>query len=279
MTKLSLLLPVYRNDDPDHLEEAITSVTTQTRLPEELVIVQDGPIPQSVDNIIERWQHNSDIIIRRVLLENNSGLGTALRVGMQHCKGEYVARMDADDIAVPFRLEKQVEYLNENPNIDIVGGFISEFEEDADETLALRKVPTDHNNIAEMARFRSPFNHGTVVMRREAVISAGNYRSVDRMEDWDLWSRMLQKGATGANLPEVLLNVRAGDKLYKRRGGWEYTREEIRQQLDFFRRGFITLPQFLRNMALRVPLRFVPNSLRAVIYKRFGRFQNEVTDS
>jgi len=268
---LSVLLPVYRNDHPEHLETSINSIVTQTRQPEELVIVQDGPIPDSLDEVVRNSKIESDLAVKIVRLERNSGLGTALRVGMRHCESEYVARMDADDLAVPHRFETQMNFLESNPEIDIVGSYITEFADSSEETLALRKVPTDHESIAKMARFRSPFNHGTVVLRRDMAMKAGNYRTVDRMEDWDLWSRMLLAGALGANIPEVLLKVRAGESLYERRGGWEYAREEIRQQVDFLRREFVTSGQFVRNLLLRVPLRCLPNSARGIIYKRFAR--------
>jgi hypothetical protein len=94
------------------------------------------------------------------------------------------------------------------------------------------------------------------------------------MEDWDLWGRMLRNGAEAANLDTVVLKVRAGDALYGRRGGLEYAREEVRQQIDFLRNGFVTPVQAARNVGLRVLIRLVPNFVRAAIYQRFARHHN-----
>jgi hypothetical protein len=179
--------------------------------------------------------------------------------------------MDADDISVPSRFERQIGFLKENPDIDIVGGYIEEFDTDPNYPIARREVPPTHEGIEQMARFRSPMNHGTVMFNKEAVLHAGNYRAVDRMEDYDLWIRMLIDGATFANIPEVLVKVRAGEEMYGRRGGWEYAREEIRTQIEFYRREFTPFPVFLFNIFTRTFLRLIPDTIRREIYQRISR--------
>lgn len=268
---LSVVLPTYARDTPDHLDLAIESVVEQTRPPQEVTIVRDGPIPPALESVIEKWSVADHAPITQVSLKENRGLGAALREGVKQCKHEYVARMDADDVSVPQRFERQTGFLAKNPDIDIVGGYIAEFVDDPSNTVSCREVPTEHETIDRMARFRSPFNHGSVIFRKSAAISVGNYRAVDRMEDWDLWARMLLDGALTANVPDVLVRVRAGDELFGRRGGWEYGREEIRQQVDFLRWGFVTPIQFLRNLVLRVPMRFLPRRIRGQLYRRYLR--------
>lgn len=268
---LSVLLPVYNGDVPELLDTAIESVFTQTHLPDEIVLVRDGPLTPELDAVINEWRKDDRIPITRVTLSKNVGLGGALREGMKHCDSEYVARMDSDDISVPERFERQTRYLQEHPEVDLLGGYIAEFSGDPDNILARREVPTAHELIAQMARFRSPFNHATMVMRTETVLSAGNYRAVNYMEDWDLWSRMLLNGAIAANLPEVLLKVRAGDDMYRRRGGTGYTQAEFNRQIEFLQRGFVTPGQFLRNIIVRVPIRVIPDRIRGFIYQRYLR--------
>lgn len=268
---LSVLLPVYQGDDPTALRMAIKSIVEQTRLPEELVIVRDGPLTPTLDTIIDEWHNDDTVPVTRVTLSKNVGLGHALREGMKYCSGGYVARMDADDVSVESRFELQTAYLREHPNVDLLGGYIGEFSNNPEDILSIREVPIKHEEIAEMARFRSPFNHATVVMRKDKALSAGNYRAINYMEDWDLWSRMLLNGAIGANIPEVLLKVRAGEEMYGRRGGMGYMRAELNRQIEFLRRGFVTPYQFLRNLAVRVPVRVVPARLRGAIYRHLLR--------
>lgn len=268
---LSVLLPVYDGDDVDGLNTAIASVIEQTRPPDELVIVRDGPLTQDLDAVIDEWREDGRVPVTRVSLSRNVGLGGALKEGLKHCSGEYVARMDADDISVPERLEHQTRFLREHPEVDLLGGYIAEFSGNPNNILAQREVPTDHESITEMARFRSPFNHATVVMRTEKVLSAGNYRIVNYMEDWDLCSRMLLKGAITANLPKVLLKVRAGEDMYRRRGGTGYTKAEFNRQMEFLRRGFIMPWQFFRNIIVRVPFRLVPDRVRGFMYQKYFR--------
>lgn len=268
---VSVVLPTYRGDDPSALSESIASLANQTVVPAEVVIIKDGPVTDTIDSIIDNWDSEFPTKIRTHQIGYNKGLGNALRVGVTNCTHELIARMDADDISIETRIEKQLNFLMKNPSVDIVGGYIEEFTSNPNQPESKREVPTTHDAIEKMAKFRSPMNHGTVMFRRDAILSAGNYRAVDRMEDYDLWVRMLLDGATFANIPEVLLLVRGGNDLYGRRGGLEYAREEIRTQTEFYRRGFTSLPIYLFNMFSRTTLRILPNRIRGGIYSAIAR--------
>ncbi|MDS0259779.1 glycosyltransferase [Haloarcula sp. S1CR25-12] len=271
MVNFSVVLPTYANDDPEELGTAIGSVVDQTRRPDEILIVKDGPLSHELEATVERFETEHPSVFTSVQIPTNQGLGNALRTGVEEAAHDYVARMDADDISVPTRFEQQIDFLTANPDVDIVGGYIDEFETDPSEPVGRREVPTDHEDIERMARFRSPMNHASVIFDKETVLAAGNYRPVEPMEDYDLWVRMLLDDATFANIPEVLVNVRAGEELYGRRGGWEYAREEIRTQVEFYRRGFTSLPVFLFNTATRGGLRLVPRKIRRIIYEQTAR--------
>lgn len=267
----SVLMTVYAGDDPDEFQTALDSCLDQTYPPAQLLVVADGPLTDQLDAVLTRYEADHPTTIEPLRLPKNRGRGQAARTGLEQCSQDLVGIMSADDISVYDRFERQVSYLESNPSIDVVGGYVAEFSENPDEVRTVRTAPTDPSEIDKLARFRSPMNEVTVMFRREAVLAAGNYRSLDRMEDYDLWVRLLLNDATLANFPEVLVKMRAGEAMYERRGGLEYAREEFRQQLAFCQMGFIQVPRALLNLLLRVPVRLLPNRMRAWIYRRFLR--------
>lgn len=113
---------MYAGDDPDHFDTAITSVTEQTLVPDEILVVQDGPVPDALETVLQTRQDNYEKQFRVHEIETNQGLGNALREGVQECSYDFIARMDADDISVPDRFETQMEYLHDHPDMDVVGG-------------------------------------------------------------------------------------------------------------------------------------------------------------
>jgi len=275
MVNISVVLPTYGGDDPDALREAIESIVSQTRVPDELVIVRDGPVPEANQTILDNFESEYSFV-QHVPLAENQGRALARKVGVERCQGDVVAMMDADDLCISRRLERQATYLQDNPEVDVVGAQLLEFDPENGEKLGVRTLPTDHKEIRDLAKSRSPVSQSTVMFRRSAALDAGNYRDVDRMEDYGLWVRMLANGARFANIPEVLVKARTGKKMYERRAGLEYAREELRLQREFIAVGFISPLQALRNVALRVPIRFVPNAIRAYVYETLFRTEPSV---
>lgn len=270
MVKISVILPTYGGDDPDSLRGAINSIVSQTQVPDELVVVRDGSVPEANQRILDDSESEYSFV-RFVPLTENKGRALARKIGVKRCQGDVVAMMDADDICVPTRIERQAAFMENNPKVDVVGAQLLEFDPETGKEIGVRTLPTDHEEICDLAKTRSPINQSTVMFRREAVIDAGNYRDVDRMEDYGLWARMLVNGACFANISEILVKARAGDEMYKRRAGWEYAREELRLQREFVAFGFISPLQALRNVIFRVPIRFAPNVIRAYVYQTLFR--------
>lgn len=269
--QVSVVLATYRGDDPDALQDALDSVLCQTHTPSEIVFVENGPIPSTIESVVETYQQRYPDTFSVVQIETNQERGYARRIGIENASHELVAMMDTDDIAVSERFEEQVEYLSDHPEIDAVGGYIAEFTDDPDNPHAIRRVPLTPEELEDKARFRSPINQMTVMARRKAILEAGNYRRVDPMEDYDLWARMLVNGSKLANIPQVLAKVRGGEEMYARRGGWKNAREEVRLQRQFLESGFVNLPVALMNLSIRVPIRLLPNRLRGIIYSRILR--------
>lgn len=268
---VSVVLATYGGDDPDALQEALDSVINQTHTPAEIVLVENGPIPSTIESIVETYQQDHPSTFSVVQIDTNQERGYARQIGIESASHELVAMMDTDDISVPQRFEEQVEYLSDHPSVDAVGGYIAEFTDDPDNPHAIRRVPLTPEDVANKARFRSPINQMTVMVRREAVLKAGNYKRVDPMEDYDLWARMLVNGSKLANIPQVLAKVRGGEKMYARRGGWKNAHEEIRLQRQFLELGFINLPVALMNLCIRIPIRLLPNRFRGEIYSQILR--------
>ncbi len=263
----SLLLPVYAGDRPLFLHRAFAStVVDQTRRPDDVVIVQDGPVPAELAATLDHLVTTSPVPVHLLRLERHRGLGPALDAGLQACRHDVVARMDADDVSAPHRFEVQLPHIE--AGADIVGSALMEFVDDIDHVVQTRIPPLDPVWIRSAARFRDPFNHPTVVYRRAAVQQVGGYQNLPLMEDYLLFARMLSHGARPANVAEPLVYYRVGAGAYARRGGRELLRAEIALQRRFLELGITSRGQYWRNVAVRGGYRLVPERVRRVAYRR-----------
>jgi glycosyltransferase involved in cell wall biosynthesis len=199
-----------------------------------------------------------------VPLPRNGGLGPALDRGLAASEHDVIARMDADDVAMPHRFEVELPLI---ADADIVGSGLLEFSGDTDEIVGQRVPPTGAGKIARYARMHDPFNHPTVVYRRSAVQAAGGYGNLKLMEDYALFARMLQNGARAVNVAEPLVYYRVGESAFKRRGGARLLRSELRLQREFRKNGFTTPVQYLRNVLVRGGYRLIPWWVRRAVYR------------
>ncbi|HEY8590608.1 MAG TPA: glycosyltransferase [Naasia sp.] len=266
-TPFSLLLPVYRADDPEYVRRAFrSSVHEQTLPPSEVVVVQDGPVPAALAAALEELCTTSPVPARLVVLPANRGLAAALEQGLDECANDVIARMDADDVSLSGRFARQIAKLDEG--YDIVGAGMYEFVDENGAIVGQRIPVTGSAEIARYARFHDPFSHPTVVYRRSAVRRAGGYIAVGLMEDYWLFARMIQAGCRVANVPEPLVMYRVGAGAYKRRGGMAQLRSELALQGHFLRSGFTNPLQAVRNVAVRGAYRLVPETARRAVYRR-----------
>ncbi len=265
--EFSLLMSVYGGDDPRFLEAAFRSVVhEQTRRPDDVVLVQDGPVPDQLSEAITGLIHASPVPTTLLALEANVGLGLALDQGMAACAHDIVARMDADDIALPHRFAVQVPMIE--AGVDVVGSSLLEFAETPDAIVGKRVPPLEPAEIVRYARFHQPFNHPTVVYRRSVVQAAGGYRHLALMEDYLLFAKMIRQGASVANVEEPLVLYRVGAGAYARRGGIAMAKTEWRLQVQLRELGFTTRAQFARNVAIRTSYRLVPEAVRKAAYRK-----------
>ena len=269
--KFSVLMSVYEKENPKYFRQAVESVIKQTVTPDEIVIVKDGPLTDSLEETCNNLLDDYGQYIRFVPLEKNMGLGLALQRGVIECRNDLIARMDTDDIAKSDRFEKQINAFIENPDIAVCGGFIEEFSEDINQIDSIRKVPLKNDDIYEFAKKRNPFTHMTVMFRKSGVLTVGNYQPFHLLEDYYLWFRMIVQKQKMINLPDVLVSVRTGMDMSARRGGWGYFKNEKKMYDEFREKRYISNIQYLYVLFGRMISRILPNKLRVQVYRRFLR--------
>lgn len=266
----SVLLSIYKKETADHLCQCMDSIFSQTLLPNEVVLVEDGPLTPELYAEIERLQQAHPELIT-VPLEQNQGLGASLNVGLKHCHYDIVARMDTDDISRPERFKKQYNYLQEHPEVDVVSGWITEFVGDPTNEISIRNLPEEHDKIYKFGKIRNPINHPTVMFRKHAVEEAGGYLPFPLFEDYYLWVRMLCSGHRFHNLQESLLLFRRTPEMMLRRGGVDYAHNEISFQRTLRDMGYITTWRMIKNIIIRYGIRVVPNQIRSWFYSHYLR--------
>jgi glycosyltransferase involved in cell wall biosynthesis len=263
----SLLLSVWAGDNAADLTQAFRStVDEQTRRPEQVVIVRDGPVSDEVAVTLEELVRDSPVETELVVLEHNLGLGPALDTGLARGRHDVVARMDADDMSLPHRFDVQLPVVESG--VDIVGSSLLEFGDNPADVVGRRTPPLDPAEIVRYSRFHDPFNHPTVVYRASAVRAVGGYQDLPLMEDYLLFAKMIANGARVANIAEPLVCYRVGAGAYARRGGVGLLRSELRLQRRFRELGFTTRGQFIRNVVIRGGYRLVPEAVRRTAYQR-----------
>lgn len=241
---ISVLMSVYKSEKGPFLERALQSVwDDQTRKPDQIVLIEDGPLPVQLEQVIERFEERvnghttpnpsspkggefsvgssfpkgGEPVIKVVKLPVNGGLTKALNVGLQHVTSDLVARMDSDDIAAPNRFELQERFLEEHPDIDIVGGSMQEFD-DEHECLNVRHYPQTHEEACKYIVKACPLAHPAVMMRKRMFDEGLKYDERYRMsQDIKLWYDAILSGYKIANLPEICLFFRQQGDVFKRR--------------------------------------------------------------
>ncbi len=268
--KFSVSMCVYGKDNPQWFKVAVDSVLNQTRLPNEVVLIVDGPVPDELDSIIKNYEQMD--IFKVIRLETNRGHGEARRIGLENCNNNLVALMDADDISCSDRFEKQLEMFEKDNELAIVGGNITEFIGDPENIVAQRIVPCNDKDIKEYLKKRCPMNQMTVMFKKDGVQSVGGYIDWYCDEDYYLWIRMCLAGLKFANLPDILVNVRVGADMYQRRGGIKYFKSEAKLQRFMLDKKIIGTVTYLSNVLKRVIVQvMLPNKLRGWVFKKLAR--------
>ncbi|WP_058119571.1 glycosyltransferase [Photobacterium kishitanii] len=222
---LSVILSVYHKENPSYLHDSLFSISNQLYLPSNVIIVIDGPIDDKLKNVINDWRDLVTFQVLIIKLNVNKGLSIALNKALLECNTEYIARVDTDDINLINRFKRQIEFLEKNTQVDVVGSFISEINENGNVIKDCVKYPLSHRDCFEFFKKRDPLAHPAVMFRKSFFIKAGLYSEKHvypyNYEDTILWYKGFKYGCVFANIPEVLLHFRRSEDFYLRRGGYK----------------------------------------------------------
>lgn len=274
MEGISVLMSVYYKESPLNLSQAIESVLNQTLSPSEIVLVKDGPVTVELNDVIATYSVSAPIFFKVIELSENQGLGYALNIGLQNCSYDIVARMDSDDICKPHRFKEQYNFLLENDEIAVLGSNIEEFNLEPGDLKRFKTLPETHEELVRHIRFRSPFNHPSIMFRKQAVIDAGNYSNeILLFEDYTLFLRLMLKGYRFHNLQKSLLFFRVGNGIdtIKRRSGMHYAIKEIKFVLYAVRIGAFTKVGAIVYILAKIPIRLLPSRLVLLLYNKVLR--------
>lgn len=270
MEKYSVLMTVYKNDNPQYFALALDSMINQTCHPDEIVLVKDGPINQELQEVINT-RVSDGVPIVQVQLEHNIGLGLALNEGIKVIKNSLIARMDSDDYSMPERCELQLKEFEKNGKLDIVGCPVLEFVETIDNIVGERKVPLTNEEIYKFAKKRDPFNHPTVMYRKETVEKAGCYSDYRKNQDTDLWIKMLSNEAVCMNLAEPVFRFRFDEGTYRKRKSWLNTKILIRIRYKAWKSGFNSFIEFVEVAIAQLGMYFLPIGFQKLLYQKLLR--------
>lgn len=266
MDSYSVVMSVYEKDNPKWLSEAVDSMLAQTVPPSEMVIVKDGALPTELESVLSDYCDGYPGIFKFVSYPENQGLGYALQRGVSACQYPVIARMDADDISIPNRMELQLGAMKRD-DLDMVGSQVIEFDSNTGTSVALTELPEKHQEIVEYSKRRNPFRHPSITFKKESVLAAGNYNpEFLYFEDWDLFNRMLSIGCKSANLQNPLVYMRVNNGFYARRGGRQYLKYAYRFKRAQVKRGWFTWMDFVLSFIPQAAISLLPNSIRTYVY-------------
>jgi len=270
MKKYSVLMTVYTKDNPEYFSLALDSMINQDAPPDEIVLVKDGPIKESLQAVIDEHVAAGAPVVQ-IQLPKNVGLGLALNEGLKAVKNELIARMDSDDYSLPERCGLQVKEFEKNPALDIIGCPVLEFVGTTDNIVGKRDVPLTNEAIYKFARKRDPFNHPTVMYRKSAVEAAGYYSDYRKNQDTDLWIKMLSNGVNCMNIAEPVFKFRFDEDTYKKRKSWMNTKILIEIRYNAWKSGFNSFGEFFAVAAAQLGIYILPVGFQKFLYQKILR--------
>jgi glycosyltransferase involved in cell wall biosynthesis len=256
-SQISWLMPLAPREDPDLLSTTLDCLRHQTLQAHELVIAADGPLPEQLMAVVEScnlpWQLHRQ--------SQNQGIGATLAVTAPKCEGDFILRIDSDDLYAKEHTASVASALKAKDNLGVVGCQLLEVDTDQGCRYSARRTPTQTSEALRWLSWRNPINHQTVALRRQALVDAGGYRHCPGFEDWDLWLRIAAAGYDLCSLPSCTVAARVNRQHRARRRGWKY----ILNEYQFYYRQICEerLPTRLAiaGCMSRVPWRLAPSPM------------------
>ncbi|MCC4516223.1 glycosyltransferase [Limosilactobacillus reuteri] len=264
----SVLMSVYKNEKPNYLDKALNSIENQTIIPKEIVVVQDGPITDALNQVLKKHSENFVNTFKIIKSKKNQGLGAALCLGTSAIDTNWIARMDSDDISVPERFEKQLIAILNDVDLALVGGQVSEFATNINNLVGSRSVPTSEKEIQKFVKWRSPFNHPTIMIRKDVLENVGGYIPYGNLEDYYLWSRIISQNYRVKNLSDTLVYMRVDEGMYNRRGKVSNIQYFYKLRKFLRKQKMISFPEQIMGDAVMTVNIIIPSFLRKLLYQK-----------
>ncbi|WP_409579519.1 glycosyltransferase [Vibrio owensii] len=267
--KVAVALSVYKTDDIDHLHQAIESIKNQTYINFHVFIQVDGPVKVEVEQLLQKY----DLDDRFTITFNRENMGLAKRLNdiieLAILDGGFgfFARMDADDICELYRFEKQVAYLEDNHDVDVLGSDVWEISSSG-EKVFYKSMSSSHRDLVRDIIKKCPFNHPSVMFRMSVFDENFRYKSeLMNTQDYYLWIDLIEGGKIFSNINEPLLNFRINDDFHNRRG-FKKAFNDLDSRLYAFKKlNNLNVSNLFHTIALFI-LRISPPSIKKLAYKK-----------
>ncbi|RZL47043.1 MAG: glycosyltransferase [Pedobacter sp.] len=269
---LGVLMSVFYKEKPEYINHSLKSLYNQSYRADEILLVKEGDLTNKHIEVLNYWESKfGHGVIKIIDAGEAKGLAACLNVGLKASNCEYIARFDSDDECLPNRFEKQMSYFANNPDVVLLGGQIEEFDDDMEVSMGIRNVPTTYNKILSYSKWRSPFNHQTVIYKRDVAIKLGCYPVVPVNEDYTFWAKFLANKFKVANLPDILVKARTGKGLINRRSGIKYLKGEFIMIESLYESKLLNFYEYIWQYVSRTTLRLMPKKLLAIIYSQIRK--------
>jgi glycosyltransferase involved in cell wall biosynthesis len=262
---VGVLLNVYTCDDPIQLRHSLRSIVSQSRLPDEVVVVADGSLSDSLDHALRDELRTLPHTVIGTGTRRR-GLAHARNVGLRCSSSDFIALQDADDRMHPDRLRVGMEELVRS-DADIFASAVVEFDANSDQVQGGRVTPADLTLRSRAWFWNNPIAHSSVIVRRSTVVNAGGYLPHLYVEDYHLWLRLTRSGAKWATSPLVLQALAIDTNHFRRRGGLRYIRSEMSIHEEIKALGGTGVVQRWIRLIARIAIRLSPSVLRRVIVR------------
>lgn len=264
---ISVVMPVYKGDIVEQVSLAIESIEEQTLQAKEIIIVQDGPVYRELDDLLKQKSEQNKKI-KHLVLPINKGLAEALNHGIRNSSYDWIARMDADDFAMPNRFELQCSFIENHPEVSLISSWIDEYDDDLVNKTGTRTLPENHLDIVKYSKWRCPINHMTALYKKEAVIDCGLYKSYGAVgDDYVLWGIFIKKGYKLGNVQTSCAKARTGSGFYKkRRRGWQYLKNEVKELNMLYKLKIINTRAYVIHLIAKTLIRLSPSFIVKWVY-------------